>query len=84
LFGEWWEHLERRYDNDNAKSKCYWAEFSRDAEKQAMVLADRTLRRETKRILDTDHPYAPARGLLEPKPEPVDEVSDARHFAFRR
>jgi len=24
-FGEWWEHLERRYDNDNAKAKCVWA-----------------------------------------------------------
>jgi len=76
--------LEWRYDNDNAKSKCFWAEFSHNAEKQAKVLADQTLRRETKCILDTDRPYAPAKGLFEPKPEPVDEVSDAGHFAFHR
>ena len=68
--------MERKYDRDNANSKHFWAEFSRDPEKQAKILADRSLRRETKRILDTEHPYTPARGLLEPKPEPVDEVSD--------
>ena len=34
-------------------------------------------------ILDTERPYMPARGLLEPKPEPVDEVSDAGCFAYR-
>ena len=36
-----------------------------------------------KRILDTERPYAPTAGLLEPKPEPVDEVHDAGHFAYR-
>ena len=74
--------MERRYDRDNAESKKFWAEFSSDLEKQAKILADRTLRRETKRILDTDRPYTPARGLLEPKPEPVDKVSDAGSFAY--
>ena len=82
-FAEWLEHLERRYDRDNAESKKFWAEFSSDPKKQAKILADRTLRRETKRILDTDRPYTPARGLLEPKPEPVDKVSDAGSFAYR-
>jgi hypothetical protein len=52
-------------------------------EKQAKILADRSLCREMKRILGTDSPYAPAMGLLEPKPEPVDEAHDAGHFAFR-
>ena len=75
--------MERRYDRDNAESKKFWAEFSSDSEKQAKILADRTLCRETKRILDTDRPYTPARGLLEPKPEPVDKVSDAGSFAYR-
>ena len=75
--------MERRYDRDNAESKKIWAEFSNDPEKQAKILADRTLRRETKRILDTDRPHAPARGLLEPKPEPVDEASDVGSFAYR-
>ena len=79
-FAEW---LERRYDRDNAESKKFWAEFSSDPEKQAKILADRTLRRETKRILDTDRPYTPVRGLLEPKPGPVDEVSDVGSFAYR-
>ena len=75
--------MERRYDRDNAESKKFWAEFLSDPEKQAKILADRTLRRETKRILDTDRPYTPARGLLEPKPKPVDEVSDVGCFAYR-
>ena len=79
---EWLERLERRYDRDNAESKKFWAEFSSDPEKQAKILADRTLCRETKRILDTDHPYTPARGLLEPKPEPVEEISDVGSFAY--
>ena len=82
-FAEWLERLERKYDRDNAKSKQFWAEFSRDSEKQAKILADRSLRRETKCILDTERPYTPARGLLEPKPEPVDEVSEVGCFAYR-
>jgi len=78
-FAEW---LERRYDRDNAESKKLWAEFSSDPKKQMKILADRTLRRETKRIFDTDRPYTPMRGLLELKPEPVDEVSDVGSFAY--
>ena len=75
--------MKRRYDRDNAESKKFWAKFSSDPEKQVKILADRTLRREMKRILDTDRPYMPARGLLEPKPEPVDEGSDIGSFAYR-
>ena len=75
--------MERKYDRDNAKSKQFWAEFLRDSEKQAKILVDRSLRRETKCILDTERPYTPARGLLEPKPEPVDEVSEVGCFAYR-
>ena len=82
-FVEWLERLERRYDRDNAESKQFWAEFSRDPEKQSKILAGRSLCHETKRILDTERPYTPARGLLEPKPEPVDEVSDVGCFAYR-
>ena len=75
--------MERRYDRDKANSKQFWAKFSRDPELQAKILADRSLHRETKRILDTERPYTPARGLLGPKPEPVDEVSDIGCFAYR-
>ena len=67
----------------NAKAKHFWAEFSHDKEKQAKILADRSLRREIKRILDTNRPYAPAAGLLDPKPEPVNEVPEAGHFSYR-
>ena len=48
--------MEQRYDKDNAESKQFWAEFSRDLEKQAKILADRSLCCETKRILDTERP----------------------------
>ena len=65
------------------QSKQFWAEFLRDPEKQAKILADHSLRREMKQILDTERPYAPTVGLIEPKPEPIDEVHDARHFAYR-
>ena len=82
-FAEWLERLEQKYDRDNAKAKLFWAEFSRDPERQAKILADRSLHRETRRILDTERPYMPARGLLEPKPEPVDEASDVGCFAYR-
>jgi len=37
-FAEWLEQLERRYDRDNAESKQFWAEFSRDPEKRAKIL----------------------------------------------
>ena len=82
-FAEWLERMERRYDRDNMESKPFWAEFSRDPEKQAKILTDRSLCCETKLILDTERPYFPTRGLLEPKPEPVDEVSDVGCFAYR-
>ena len=55
-FAEWLERLERRYDRDNANSKQFSTEFSRDPELQAKILADRSLRRETKHILDTEQP----------------------------
>ena len=82
-FEEWWEHKECMYDLGNAKAKRFWAEFSREKEKQAKILADRALQRKIRHILDTDRPYAPAAGLLEPKPEPVDEVPDPENFWYR-
>lgn len=82
-FKEWWERRDRAYDLGNAKAKHFWAEFSRDKEKQAKILADRALQREIRCILNTDHPYAPAAGLLEPNSEPVDEVPNAGHISYR-
>ena len=53
--------MEQKYDRDNAKAKLFWAEFSPDPERQAKILADRSPRRETSHILDTERPYMPAR-----------------------
>jgi len=46
------------------------------------ILADRVLQHKIRRILNTDRPYAPTVGLLEPKPQPVDEVPDAGTFLY--
>ena len=63
----------RVYELRNADTKRFFAEFQRDPEKHAKILVDCAIRREIKRILDTDRPYSAPAGLLEPKPEPVDE-----------
>ena len=73
------------YELRNADTKCFFAEFQRDPEKHAKILADHVLRREIKRILDTDRPYSAPAGLLEPKSEPVDEEPLSPHdFMYRR
>ena len=74
----------RVYDLRNADTKRFFAEFQRDPEKHAKILADRALRREIKRILDTDRPYSAPAGLREPKPEPADEEPLSPHeFMYR-
>ena len=45
--------MERVYDLRNADTKHFFAEFQRDPEKHAKILADRVLRCEIKWILDT-------------------------------
>ena len=63
----------------------FFAEFQRDPEKHAKILADRALHCKIKRILDTDRPYSAPAGLREPKPEPVDEEPLPPHeFMYRR
>ena len=69
-------YKERAYDRRNAQSKCFFPKFTRDKKRHAKVLPARALCREIKQILNTEVLYAPAAGLLEPKPEPVDEVLD--------
>ena len=84
-FEEFWADRERVYDLRNADTKCFFAEFQRDPKKHAKILADCTLRREIKRILDTDRPYSAPAGLRELKPEPVDEEPLSPHeFMYRR
>ena len=84
-FEEFWADWERVYDLRNTDTKHFFAEFQRDPEKHAKILADRALRHEIKRILDTDRLYSAAAGLREPKPEPVDEEPLSPHeFMYRR
>ena len=84
-FEEFWADRERVYDLRNADTKRFFAEFQCDPEKHTKILADRALRREIKRIVDTDRPYSAAAGLREPKPEPVDEEPLPPHeFMYRR
>ena len=84
-FEEFWAGRVRVYELQNSDTKRFFAEFQRDPEKHAKILADRALRREIKRILDTDRPYSAPAGLREPKPEPVDEEPLSPHeFMYRR
>ena len=84
-FEEFWADRMRVYDLRNADTKRFFAEFQRDPEKHAKILAGRALRREIKRILDTDRPYSAPAGLREPKPGPVDEEPLPPHeFMYRR
>jgi len=76
-------YKERAYGRRNAQVKrFFFAEFTHDKEKHAEILRARALRKEIKRLLNTDVPYAPATGLLEPKPEPVDEAPGAYSFMY--
>ena len=72
------------YKHRNADTKRFFAKFQRDPEKHAKILAEHTLRREIKRLLDTNMPYSAPMGLLEPKPEPVDEEPMPHEFMYRR
>ena len=80
---EFWAHKECVYELRNVQSKRFFADFQCDKEKLATTLAERALQRKTKRILDTERPYRPAEGLLEPKPEPVDEAPKLAGFMYR-
>ena len=84
-FEEFWADRVRVYELRNTDTKHFFAEFQRDPEKHAKILADRALRREIKQILDTDRPYSAPADLREPKPEPADEEPLSSHeFMYRR
>ena len=84
-FEDFWSDRKRVYERRNADTKRFFAEFQCDPEKHMKILADCMLRREIKRILDTDRPYSAPAGLLEPKPEPVDEEPLSLYeFMYRR
>ena len=62
--------------------KRFFAEFQCDLEEHAKILSERRLHHEIKRLLDTDKPYSAPMGLLEPKPEPVEEVMAPHEFMY--
>ena len=47
-FEDFWADRKRIYEYRNADTKCFFAEFQRDPEKHAKILADRALCREIK------------------------------------
>ena len=81
-FEDFWLHRERAYNHRNAQPKQFFLEFQLDPEKHAKILADRALRHKIKQILNTDVPYKPAEGLLESKPEPLDEDPSPSGFMY--
>ena len=84
-FEGFWSNRKRIYECRNADTKrFFFAKFQRDPERHAKILSERQLRREIKRLLDTDRPYGAPMGLLKPKPEPVDEVVEPHEFMYRR
>ena len=80
---ELWMYRGRVCDRRNVQTKHFFAEFMREEEKHAEILRAQALRREIKWLLNTDVPYVPTSGLLEPKPEPVDEAPGAYGFMYR-
>ena len=83
-FDDFWSDRERVYEYRNTDTKRFFAEFQCDPEKHAKILFERRLRREIKRLLDTDRPYKAPMGLLEPKPEPVEHMIALHEFMYRR
>jgi len=71
------------YNRRNAQSKCFFDRFTRDVDKHHEVLRDRTIHHEIKHMLNTDVLYLPPAGLLEPKPEPVEEVHGDYCFMYK-
>ena len=83
-FDYFWSDRERIYEYRNTDTKRFFAEFQCDPEKHAKILFERRLHREIKRLLDTDKPYNAPMGLLEPKPEPVEDMIAPHEFMYRR
>jgi len=82
-FAEFWLIKERAYNRCNAQSKCFFDNFTCDAEKHREILRDRTIRREIKHMLNNDVPYSPPAGLLEPKAEPVEQFHGDYCFMYK-
>ena len=82
-FAEFCMFKERAYNCRNVQSKCFFERFTRDTGKHHEVLRDRTIRREIKRMINMDVPYLPPAGLLEPKPEPVEELHGDYCFMYK-
>ena len=62
--------------------KRLFAEFQRDPEKHAKILSECRLCPEIKCLLHTDKPYNAPMGLLEPKPEPVEDMNAPHEIMY--
>ena len=82
-FAEFCLLKEHTYKRRNMQSKLFFYSFTHDAYKHHEILRDRTIRREIKRMLNTDVPYLPPAGLLEPKPEPAEELHGDYCFMYK-
>jgi hypothetical protein len=67
-FDQYFDYKVRKCNGRDRDSERFWKNFD------SSILRERALRREIRRIQRDD--VSPARGLQEPKPEPVDEVLD--------
>ena len=83
IFAEFWLIKEHAYKHRNAQSKCFFDNFTRDADKHREILRDHFIRRKVKRMLNNDVPYSPPAGLLEPKAEPVEEFHGDYCFMYK-
>ena len=83
-FVEFWMFKEEHaYNRCNAQSKHFFDRFTHDADKHHEVLRDRTIRCEIKHMINTDVPYLQLARLLEPKPEPVEELHGDYCFMYK-
>ena len=73
---------ERAYNRRNTQSKCFFYNFTRDAEKHHEILRDHFICCEVKHMWNNDVPYSPPAGLLEPKAEPVEEFHGDYCFMY--
>ena len=83
-FDDFWSDRERVYEYRNTDTKRFFVEFQRDPKKHAKIMSELRLCHEIKHLLDTDKPYNAPMGLLEPKPEPVEDMIAPHEFMSRR
>ena len=82
-FAEFWLMKEHAYNRRNAQSRCFFDNFTRDADKHREILRDHTIHHKVKCMLNNDVPYSPPAGLLELKAEPMEEFHGDYCFMYK-